>query len=289
MSRRREIETRLKLLDEIREIMSSLKTLALLETRKLARFTAAQRSALEVVEAASADFAGHFPVAAWQPRCGAAVFILLGSERGFCGNYNEALVAALGGALAGERRRTVVLAVGQRLAGRLPAGLPDVVTLPGADAAEQVEDALLRLLDAVGRCQAELGPVALTVLHHEPQQEGIRRRPLFPVVPGEHPGRRPGPAPALNLAPRRMFTELLDAYLYAALHVAFYAALAAENHRRMAHLQGAVEHLDRRRAEYALRRNALRQEEITEEIELILLHAAGPGMPPVGGMPAPER
>ncbi|HYW93042.1 MAG TPA: F0F1 ATP synthase subunit gamma [Gammaproteobacteria bacterium] len=273
MSRRREIEARLKLLEEIREIMSSLKTLALLETRKLARFADTQRGVLDVVETASADFAGYFPVARWQPSCEAAAFVVLGSERGFCGNYNESLATALADALAAEARRGIVFAVGQRLVSRLPPGLPDVVPLPGPDAAEQIEEALLGLLDAVSRYQRELGPLALTVLHHRPLAEVVQRRPLFPVMPRPRTAATTGTAPALNLAPGEVFRELLDARLFAGLHAAFYDALAAENHRRMAHLQGAVDHIDRRRAEYALQRNVLRQEEITEEIELILLNA----------------
>ncbi|HYW02974.1 MAG TPA: F0F1 ATP synthase subunit gamma [Gammaproteobacteria bacterium] len=277
MSRRREIDARLKLLGEIREIMSSLKTLALLETRKLARFADTQRGVLDVVETASGDFAGHFPMAHWQPACAAAAFVVLGSERGFCGNYNETLVAALTDALAAEPRPGLVFAVGQRLVSRLPPGLTGVVPLPGPDAAEQIEQALLGLLDAVSRRQHEVGPLALTVLHHLPLEEAVQRQPLFPVMPSPATGVTGGPAPALNLAPGELFRALLDARLFAGLHAAFYDALAAENHRRMAHLQGAVDHIDRRRAEYALQRNALRQEEITEEIELILLNAPSGG------------
>ena len=47
----------------------------------------------------------------------------------------------------------------------------------------------------------------------------------------------------------------------------------AENRRRMQHLEGAIRRLEERTSELALKRNALRQEEITEEIEVILLSA----------------
>ena len=49
--------------------------------------------------------------------------------------------------------------------------------------------------------------------------------------------------------------------------------LMAENRRRMQHLEGAIRRLEERTSELALKRNALRQEEITEEIEVILLSA----------------
>ena len=56
----------------------------------------------------------------------------------------------------------------------------------------------------------------------------------------------------------------------------FYASLAAENHRRVEHMEGAVTRLDERVLALKRRANALRQEEITEEIEVILLSADSP-------------
>ena len=47
----------------------------------------------------------------------------------------------------------------------------------------------------------------------------------------------------------------------------------AENHRRAQHLEGAIRHLDEESGELKRRSNALRQEEIIEEIEVILLSA----------------
>ena len=48
----------------------------------------------------------------------------------------------------------------------------------------------------------------------------------------------------------------------------------AENHRRMTLLEGAVRRLDDESTELARRYNMLRQEEIIEEIEVILLSTA---------------
>jgi F-type H+-transporting ATPase subunit gamma len=48
----------------------------------------------------------------------------------------------------------------------------------------------------------------------------------------------------------------------------------AENLRRVRHLEGAVRHLDDKSATLQHQSNALRQEEIIEEIEVILLSAS---------------
>jgi len=53
-----------------------------------------------------------------------------------------------------------------------------------------------------------------------------------------------------------------------------YGSLLPENQRRMQHMDSAVRRLDRTSEELVLRRNVLRQEEITEEIEIIVLSVA---------------
>jgi F-type H+-transporting ATPase subunit gamma len=50
-----------------------------------------------------------------------------------------------------------------------------------------------------------------------------------------------------------------------------YGSLLAENQRRMQHMDSATRRLERTSEELVLRRNVLRQEEITEEIEIIML------------------
>lgn len=66
---------------------------------------------------------------------------------------------------------------------------------------------------------------------------------------------------------------MLDEYLYATLHEVLYRALLAENRRRLVHMENALDHIEQEHATLRLRYNALRQEEITEEIEVILLSA----------------
>ena len=53
-----------------------------------------------------------------------------------------------------------------------------------------------------------------------------------------------------------------------------FESLMAENQRRVQHLDQAGHHLEQRMEELGKRRNMLRQEEIIEEIEVILLSAA---------------
>jgi F-type H+-transporting ATPase subunit gamma len=73
------------------------------------------------------------------------------------------------------------------------------------------------------------------------------------------------------LAPNTFIAQLTENYLFAASCVSFYDSLMAENQQRMQHMEYAVQRIEQDSEKLLLRRNRLRQEEITEEIEVILL------------------
>lgn len=275
MSRRREVEAKLQGLAEIGEILGSMKTLALLETRKLARFLESQQRVVAGIEAAAADFAHFHPLAPHvAPREAIPpTFVLIGSERGFCGDFNERLVARFE-ALAGREAvgtPTRLVAVGRKLCVRLAGDARLVASLDGPNIAEEVDEIISALGEALSGPRAG---GALSVLHHSDVGDEPRVRHVFPpfrdglpmLQPWTHP-------PLLNLPPATFLAELLDHYLFALLHEMLYDSLMAENRERMAHLEGAVQRLEERTRALRLERNRTRQEEITEEIEVILLSA----------------
>lgn len=269
---RRELQQRLHALDEIRNIMGAMKNLALLETRKLARFLGAQQQVVAGVEAAAADFLHFYPPPA-PAEPAQETLLLIGSERGFCGGFNEVLLERAGnGGTPGSPR---IIAVGRKLCLKLENDARVLALLDGPNVAEEVPNVLSRLVEEIGALQARSGPLSLTVLHHrEAGHEPAGRRLLPPFTERRDGVPAHGHPPLLNLDPTTFFMELVDHYLLAALHEVFYTSLMAENRQRIQHMQGAVDRLEQQTAELKLKYNTLRQEEITEEIEVILLSAA---------------
>ena len=106
MSRRRELSRRLASLTDIAGIMSAMKGLALMETRALQDFLATQRRMVSSIEASAAQFlAWNGELAGTPPEI--ELCILVGSEQGFCGDFNEALLKrreTLGVGLLGTRK-----------------------------------------------------------------------------------------------------------------------------------------------------------------------------------------
>jgi F-type H+-transporting ATPase subunit gamma len=272
MTQRRELEQRHTALGEIMNIMNAMKNLALLETRKLGRFLATQRRVVESLEAAAGDFRCFHPGLLEAPAYRGTVYVLIGSERGFCGDYNKALLRALAARpMHGDGGEVVLLPVGYRLTTKL-AGDPRVAAhLDGAGVVDEVESVLVRLVETLNGVQRERGPLRPLVMHHRAGGGEVHVTPLDPFERPTPPARPFTVAPRLYLAPETFLAGLLEQYLFASLYELFYSALMAENERRVRHMDGAVRQLEKQSARLKLRRNALRQEEITEEIEIIML------------------
>lgn len=80
----------------------------------------------------------------------------------------------------------------------------------------------------------------------------------------------------INLDAGEFYSDLVHHYLFAVLHEILYISLMAENHSRLQHLEGAVKHLDDETVNLHRKIQMYRQEEITEEIEVILLNSENP-------------
>lgn len=277
MTRRHQLAGKLAGYREVRAILSAMKNIALMELRALAGLLEHQRRAMATVERAAADFlCFHAPPGDAAPA--ATLCIVVGSERGFCGEFNEALEAA---ARAARRRGEHLLAVGGRLAERLGADGADA-TLAGANVAEELPAVLEQVAGALERVQraAPAGPLHIRALYQNPDGSGLVTRIIAPLPLPERPLRPPPFAPRLTLAPHAFFAGLLEQALLLALQEAFSVSLIAENRRRLEHMEGALRRLDDIAARLSGRMNATRQEEITQEIELIMLSAealAAPG------------
>jgi F-type H+-transporting ATPase subunit gamma len=275
MSERREIARRLATLGDVAEIMTALKNAAMVEAIRLRRYVPAQQRVVRTVEGAMQDFLTHYPQLAYASADANEILLIVGSERGFCGSYNEELAAALDHERAsrGTADATVVV-VGRRLASRLSQRMELAAVVEAPSVADEVEPAITRLiasLQSLPAASAKLLPLAMTVLYHEVAGYSSEVQVKQPLRAFAGDGHEFGDPPRLYLDPLVFFRELTDHYLFAVLHELFYSALLAENERRLRHLEAALRRVDRTREELTLHTNALRQEEITEEIEIILL------------------
>lgn len=275
MSRLRNLEHRRHSLIEIRDIMNSMKTLAYMETRKLARFLDAQTAVKQSIENVAADFLSFHPGILPAAKQGTPIFLLIGAERGFCGDFNHALLKQQESMpQAQPPAEPALIVVGRKLHMLLEGNSRVVARIDGASVVEEVATVLNQLADEMVTFQSSHGAGELFCVYHG-SEEGVVTQRLLPPFE-DYRGTLPRHLlpPLLNLPPASFLIELTDQFLFAALHAILYTSLMMENHQRVTHLEGAIRHLDDQSEDLARQCNALRQEEIIEEIEVILLSAA---------------
>lgn len=273
MSQRRDLETNLRSLGQIRDILNAMKNMARMEVHRLGRFLETQRKVVDSIETAAADF-GTFHPELFETDETREVFLLLGSERGFCGDFNESLLRTFE-AYNGRNPNDRVVVVGSKLRSKTDNSLLRATFLESASVADEIEGMLIQVMETVSRMQGSgsAASLRLTVFHRHEHGEGSRVSVLCPFEPSELPPPRYSYPPDLLLDTASFTRELLEQYLFARLHELLYSSLLAENQARLEHLESAVQRLDRKSGELFRKRNVVRQEEITEEIEVIMLSA----------------
>ena len=268
MSKRRDVEERIASLQDIHGIMDSMKNLAMMETRKLARYHESQQQVVASIGLALNAARQHFASEAnWSEI--PPVYLLVGSERGFCGAYNEQVLAAL--AQQADHDTAPLIAIGSRLASPMQRAYPRAVCLPGAAVADEIDEVLAALATTLNQLRQEHGPLRLEVIHFQPDVQQAHCQSALPPLEAAAGAKL---APIINIPPPQLLGALLEQYLFALTHAWLFESLMAENQRRVQHLDQAGHHLEQRMDELGKRRNMLRQEEIIEEIEVILLSAA---------------
>lgn len=279
MSQSRELQLRITQMEEIRSILNAMKNLALIEIHKLTPYQSAQSLSVANIEQAAQDFLEFNPQSIIVKDQANSIAILIGAERGFCGDFNEKLISLVNlGVYSG------IIAIGTRLCNRL-SNHPLVITaINGANTAEEISTILNQLIDAITAITTESSdkhqlndcppPFQLVAIYHDHRSAQISQRQILPAFSqSAQKTSQTGHAPLLNLKPAEFFAELSHHYLYAVLHEIFYLSLLAENQQRLQHLEGAVKHLDDATVNLQRKSQIFRQEEITEEIEVILLNA----------------
>ncbi|TCV90277.1 F0F1 ATP synthase subunit gamma [Sulfurirhabdus autotrophica] len=274
MSRRRNLQQRVESLGEIQSIMGAMKNLAFMETRKLAQFLTSQQQSVASIELAANDFVSFYGNTLPQHKAINEVYLVIGSERGFCGDFNEKLVEVVFSYQPDMTIQPPIVAIGNRLESKLR-NQPSLVTIiEGASVTEEVEPIITQIANRLVEMQKALtqGTVlGVTAFYHSDEANGIKVRRLLPLPKTTQPDLHYSHPPLLNLAPLEFYAGLTEHYLYAALHETIYSSLMVENRYRLEHMDNAIRQMDKKLSQLKLKYNALRQEEIIEEIEIIML------------------
>ncbi|WP_150047937.1 F0F1 ATP synthase subunit gamma [Methylomonas rhizoryzae] len=262
MSQRREIEARLALYEDLTGILGAMRSFALAELRNVNQREQAQHKVMTAVRSAFDDLAADW---ATQPEAAVSsandIGLLFGSVRGFCGSFNEDVVAYWRDRAKADGP---LILLGERLHAWFDQR-PSIVKLAGAESSMTAYNIIDPILDAIEQLRDEHG-FGLVACYRD--EDGARSIRLWPL-----PHTRVDSAklsPLTYAPPAQVAAQVAEHYLYHSLLALLLNAIRVENHMRLLQMETALHYLDQSGEDLHRQRNRLRQEEIVEEIELML-------------------
>jgi F-type H+-transporting ATPase subunit gamma len=204
---------------------------------------------------------------------GRDALIVIGSDRGLCGRYNEVIARAALDCIGDADMRLTV--IGARAAARLDAaGHPadSLFLLPGSvtGMARLVQDLIIE----IERWTRALGVGRVRVLHNR-REAGSKavatERALVPLpesylrrlLHSDWPGRG---VPYFRMESDDLLSSLVQQRLFVVLYRALAEALASEHASRLAAMQAAERNIEERRDDLNAAYRQMRQETITREL-----------------------
>lgn len=278
MTKRLTLKKHLASLEEIKNIINAMKNLSLMEISKASKFLSPQERLMETIQEVATDFFSfHTELAKQLFSASPQVYILIGSERGFCGSFNEMIIKQWRDSLTDKDiLQTKTFIVGSKLAAKIPERSPTIKVITAPNATEEIQSVILTLMREVETTlQADgeiVNPANWAIIFNEETKSGFRQQVLRPLVAlGKEKSPQFATAPLLYLEPQQFLLELIEQYLFAVLYQIFYQSFVTENQERLKHMESALDWMEKKNTQLKLHMNELRQEEITEEIEVIML------------------
>lgn len=265
VSKRRNLRDRIKLFTDLRDVLDAMRTFAIVEIGKLTRTQRQRHHLLEELRAAANRTEAYQPAA--PEHATRHLYVVLGSERGFCGDFNERIAAEWRSIHAADPAADCIV-VGTALGTKLAETSPRAV-LSGALGTEDLDAVLLDVVRHIHDWQrSQPAAVAIGVVAYG--DDDVESEPILPFSWPRSASRFPA---TLNLPPATFIRSFTDYYVEAKLHDAFATSLLSESRARAQHMTAALGKLDDDLINLERRSRRLRQEEITQEVETILLAA----------------
>ena len=260
-------------LTDISDIMSAMKYLSIMESNKLSRYILHQKRTMQSIELATQDFLHFHPKLLGKIEPKLHIIVVLGSERGFCGNYNESLYQSVEDYLNVQQNPDLeikIVTLGYKLHHKFEKNTQLHKELSGPKLAEEIPNVISKLIRSISHMLDNHQASQLTVIHHSEESPHPIFRKILPTFEtlASHTYSTP---PQTHLSNKTLFYSLLDEYLFASLNQVFYAAFMSENQYRIRHMENSLNKLSEKITALSLKRNEIRQEEITEELEVIML------------------
>ena len=281
MTKRIQLKEHINTLDEIGSIMKAMKNLSLIEINKLTHLISNQANIVAEVTKIGHDFLLFYPdfLSRFESKP-PALYILMGSERGLCGNFNERLLRFYDDmGMNDSKSDRKIIVVGRKLAMKMTGDPRVVLSIAGPNSTEEISEVAESLLHALeqmsANTQLKLQPWNWMILYNEEENNTIQIKQMQPFM--EFRQKKSTDIlipPLLNVTQETFLFEFIQHYLFSTLYSILYQSFFSENYQRLRHLDSSLEKMDKTLTSLNHKFNLLCQEEITQEIQVIMLSAA---------------
>lgn len=252
------LRRRAVLLNELRDIVSAMRNLSVMALQRLGKAAEVEQEAEHLLAQALADLNTELPLTSNVEVC-----LAIGSERGFCGGFNERIAEFVKN-YAAEHADSRYYVAGSRLAPLLKNELPQLNVLTGCadmdDVANTVSDWLNEILPS------ENNWPALTLIAHD--ESDIRARSLLPLPPLPKPSK--GAAPLHYMDAAQVNAGFISEWLRLSLMSTLTCSLTVEHRWRLNQMQRADHYLEETGLKLRGKMQRQRQNEITVELENLM-------------------
>jgi F-type H+-transporting ATPase subunit gamma len=269
MTRLSEIQSHIASMDELRDIVGAMRSLAGMRVQEA-------RQALPAIHRYADSMATGIgsalllmpqPLIDARQEQGRRALIVCTAEHGFVGGFNERMLEAADAALEASDRLFVLGSRGAALA--FERGRKVVWTRSMATRVAGAPDAVNRLTSELYARLARGEIARVAVMFGRYRQGGastIERRPLLPLDTATIVAKSAHQPPLHNLPSRPLLEKLMYEYVFALLTEATVESIASENAARFAAMESAYDNVSKKLA--GLQENArhARQTEITSEL-----------------------
>jgi len=250
------LSRRIRTAHDLLGVVKTMKSLAAVNIRQFERAVASLEQYRHVVDMGWTVFLRMERPTLLQPRNEAEVCLVVGSDQGMCGSFNESLwpfaLEQVAAARAAGGRQWIYWSVGEKVAAILAdAGVPRAVHFPAPGSLNTVNQRIRELILTIERWRSEKRMETFTICHHVLGNRGgytpvfQRILPLDPVW-AEERRRVPWPGrclPMLGTSRTTTFAHLFRQYLFISLYRALAQSLASENAARLMAMQAAEKNI----------------------------------------------
>ncbi len=270
-----ELQRQIKSADDLHTVVRTMKALAAVSIRQYEEAVRALDDYYGTVELGLRAVLHQRPVARTAGSPAESVVLLLGSDHGMAGRFNEALIDFAADQLEESAGPFCFWVAGDKAAGGVMDRLGEIEQFFAMPSSVQTITAVVQ--EVLVRFEArrrKRGECRLLLMHNAPARGaayGQRSLQLLPpdsrwlaqVSAGHWPGRS---LPLFRAPWEALFAALIREYLFVSLFSGLASSLAAENAARLATMQRAEKNIEELQEELAARYHSLRQTVITEEL-----------------------